>query len=254
MDLATELETTETVEVVEQTPEQIAEAKEREKVKTTNRLSDNIKKATWEKHEALREAKALREEVEKLKAATKIQKEPDQDDYSDHSKWQADKQKWEEQKMAEIEAKVTQKVRGEIEQANYEKSMSEDTKAYIKGREAWAKEDENFRDYEVAVDEAVKLHRTPEIQNIILKAREKGPAIVKYLGTNPDELAEIASASPQDRFYLMGKLTAKLETKQVKKVSSAPPPIESEKASASIKVDTSKESVSDYIRRKNFGK
>jgi len=247
-------------EKVEPTPEQVeAEAKQAEEVKVQEkekakrRLSDRNKEITYKLREAERQLEAERKVSAELKEAQKIKKEPQEDDFDDFSQFQEKKTQWSTQKEQEMRQEITQKVQQEQWQAQQQRQAQENQAAYLKNREAFAKDDDKFHDYEVAIDDAVNTWGAPEIQDLILKAKEHGPMMVKHLGTHPEELSLIASSSPQERPYLIGRLQAKLEAKPVKKVSSAPDPVRSGGGSAIAPVNPENESVSEYIRRKNFG-
>ena len=215
--------TTEVAEVEEPAKE------EAPKPAKKNRFEKALKKQYWETQEAKREAKALKEENERLKEATRIKEEPDPDNYVDNDKYQEDKRLYNEQ---EVEAKVNQRFnqkQAEMRQAQASQEINKRTVAYVTERAAVVKDDANYREFEKGVDDVVKAYEAPEIHNAILKGG--GTAMVKYFGKNPEELTDIALMAPQDRLFELGKIAAKVRAKAPKKISSAPNPVRSEKGS-----------------------
>jgi len=234
-------------------PEEKSEEKQQEKEKAKKRLSDRLKEETWKRREAERQFEAEKKAREELEAQTKLKVEPKEDDYADFTKFQEDKDRWAAQKEQEIEARVTQKVQQEQHQKQAEQARQANQAEYLKSREQYAKDDPKFRDYEVEIDRHVNAYGAPELQDLILKAKEIGPRMVKHLGTHPEELLDIASSPQAERAFLLGKLQAKLEAKPVKKVSSAPDPVRSGTDSAQVQANPTNETQAEYNRRVNFG-
>jgi len=252
---------TETEVKTEGSETEVAENKEQDqeaKEKARNRLSDRLKAQTFHRREAERKAEALQRELDEIKSKTVIKREPDPDDYSDRDKYNEDREAWKNQEREKIRSEEERKLK--IKQADEDRKarLDEQQKAYIAGRAEVIKEEPKFHDYEKEIDRIVEVYDAPEIQDTILAAKKQGPKIVKYLGTNPDELEEIASASPKERIFLMGKLVAKLEAKPVKTISTAPNPTRSERGSAprvqaptGKAFDKSKETFPEYAARIN---
>ncbi|HET9695726.1 MAG TPA: hypothetical protein VFP40_02590 [Terriglobales bacterium] len=251
-----EIEETTTVaegaEVKEQTDPEV------DKEKAKRRLSDRLREQTYHRRQAERERDDLKKKVDELSARTVIKSEPDPEDYSDRGKYAEDREAWKAQERAKIKAEVTQEVHTSTERSRAQAQLEKQKDGYLASRVDAIKEDPKFHDYEKEIDKVVEAFDAPEIQDLILAASKQGPKIVKYLGTNPDELEEIASASPRERTFLMGKLVAKLEAKPVKTISTAPNPTRSEKGSApraaapsGKSYDPSKESFRDYSKRIN---
>jgi len=224
---------------------------DREKAK--KRLSDRLKEETYHRREAERKLELSNKLLEEMEVANKLQSEPKEDDYADFTKFKSDQNKWIAQKENEIEDRVTKRITAANQEKQYNQSMQEKQKIYLTHREPLAKEDDKFHDYEVAIDDAVSTWGAPEIQSLILNAKEYGPQIVKYLGNHPDDLVNIASAPQSERSFLMGRLLAKLEAKPVKKITSASDPVRPGSKSAIVEANPSNETVSEYIKRKNFG-
>lgn len=229
-----------------------------EKEKAKKRLSDRLRETTWKMRTKERENEALRKENDELKAGAKIKAEPDPDDYADRNKYHEDREAWKTQEREKIRAEEAQNVRKELTLAEKRAQVEKQKEAYISGRVEAIKEDPKFHEYELEIDRVVEAFDAPEIQDLILAAKKNGPRIVSHLGANPDELEEIASASPRERSFLMGKLVAKLEAKPAKTISSAPNPTRSEKGGAQRKeapkglaFDKTKETFSEYSKRVN---
>ncbi len=229
-----------------------------EKEKAKRRLSDRNRELTFRLRQTERELEAERKKSAEAISKAVIKTEPDPEDYSDRGKYTEDREAWKAQERAKITAEVTRQVQTDAERAKTQAQIEKQKDGYIAGRADAIKEDPKFHDYEKEIDKVVEAFDAPEIQDLILAASKQGPKIVKYLGTNPDELEEIASASPRERTFLMGKLVAKLEAKPVKTISTAPNPTRSEKGSAPRSAapsgksyDSSKESFREYSKRIN---
>ena len=257
-----QLEHSESVEVEKtdaiEGQEEKQESPELEKEKAKKRLSDRLREQTFHRREAERRAEALAKELQEFKSKSVIKSEPDPENYSDRDKYSQDREIWKEQERARIRAEESQNVRKELEREKTQAQFEKQKEGYIAGRTEAIKEDANYHEYEKEIDKVVDAFEAPEIQDLILAASKQGPKIVKYLGTNTDELEEIASASPKERAYLMGKLVAKLEAKPVKTISSAPNPTRSEKGSAQRPAaptgrvfDKSKEAFTSFAKRYN---
>ena len=229
-----------------------------EKEKARNRLSDRLKEQTYHRRQAEREAEALRKENAELKARTAIKSEPDPEDYSDRNKYAEDREAWKKAETAKIKAETEKEIRQKQQQEAQEAQLEKQKEGYLKSRAEVMKDDPKYHEYEKDIDKVVEAFEAPEIQDLILAASKQGPLIVSYLGQNPDELEEIASASPRERVFRMGKLIAKLEAKPAKTISTAPNPTRSEKGSAprtpapsGKAYDPSKESFREYSARIN---
>lgn len=253
--LETETQESQVVEGVEVEKQADPEA---DKERGKRRLSDRNRELTYNWRQSQREAEALRRENEELKARAIPKQEPDRDDYSDRDKYNEDREAWKKQEREKIEAEAEKKIRQGDAQRARQAEAEKQKEAYLASRPDAIKEDPKFHEYELEIDKVVDAFDAPEIQDLILAAKKQGPKIVKYLGTNPDELEEIASASPRERSFLMGKLVAKLEAKPVKTISTAPNPTRSERGSApraeapsGKTYDPSKETFRQYSARVN---
>jgi hypothetical protein len=259
-----ELETEPTEPVVEEDKTEESEEKTEEKAEgddkpkpKENRYSKTVKKyhANW--REEQRKSTRLQKELDEIKEAKKLKKAPEADDYEDGVVPDKDKKQWDNQTREEIREEERNRIKQENHEKKQQKKWDDGRDQYVKARPAYLKEDPEFGSYERKIDDAVHEWKAPEIQNIIIESKELGPAIVSHFGKNPDELLDIASASPQKRFFKMGQLITKLEAKPVKKTSSAPPPPRSERGSAKTVNTNSKnqrgknETHLEYARRVN---
>jgi len=229
---------------------------EKEKPKD-NRYSRRVKELNTKWRESERKAAELQRMLDERVEATKIIKEPDPDEFDDLDKYKETKNKWNEQERARIRREEREAIKQEELDKKHKENLEAGKNAYIKSRASYVKEIPDFHKFEVEIDEAVEQWQAPEIQNIILESKELGPAIVKHFGENPDDLLDIASSSPAKRFFKMGQLITKLQAKPVKKSSSAPDPIRSEKGSATKSLssdapyDPKRETFQEYARRRN---
>jgi hypothetical protein len=229
-----------------------------EKEKAKRRLSDRNRELTYRLRQTERELAAEKLARSAAESRTAIKAEPDPDDYADRDKYTEDKEAWKKQEREKIRAEEAENIRRESAQRARQTEAEKQKEAYLSSRPDAIKEDPKFHEYEVEIDKVVEAFDAPEIQDLILAAKKQGPKIVRYLGTNPDELEEIASASPRERAFLMGKLVAKLDAKPAKTISTAPDPIRSERGSAQrpavpsgLAFDRTKETFAQYSARKN---
>ena len=231
--------------------------KAEEKGETEEKKRSRIAQTIGEYKRKLRETELAAQEkdriIQELKEKTLLKKEPDKDDYSDYEKYQNDKKQWEQQKEIEIEAKVTQKLRQKALEREQQVKAEETAKRWAKESAIGKKTYENFDKSEEEVIAVVRDYGAGTIRDYIVEHDEKGmgSALVDYLGNNLDKLEKIATLSPTAQAREMARIEKTLEAKPTKTVSSAPDPVNSVRGSASVSVNPSNESVSDYIRRKN---
>jgi len=237
----------------EKVEEKPAEEKAQEKEKAKRRLSDRNKELTWKLRETERQLEAEKAAKKEVEDRSKLQTAPKEEDFDTFESYKAQQTKWDTQKEAEIEERVTLKVQTQFAEKQTQLELQKNQEAYNTQRTELAKEDPKMGEYELVVTRAMNDYGVPELQNMILNAKEYGPKMVKHLGTHPDALLDIALATPQERFFQMGKLQAKLEAKPVKKISSAPDPVRSGKASAQVQANPANETQAEYNRRMNFG-
>jgi len=252
----------EPVEPVIETPEnneaeEKQEGEEKQEKPKENRYSRRVKDLNTKYRQEQREKEALQKRLNEIEEKNKLKKEPEPDDYDDGVVPEEIKKKWDNQTRESIREEERNKLKQEQKAKKQAEKWDEGRKLYIKSRADYVKEDPSFGSYEREIDDAVDQFQAPEIQNMIVESKELGPAIVSHFGKNPDDLLDIASASPQKRFFKMGQLIAKLEAKPVKKSSSAPAPTRSEKGSAKKVVAGrnaprgKNETFAEYARRKN---
>lgn len=237
---------------------EVGKSVEEEKAKARKRLSDRLREQTYHRREAERKAAELQAKLQEFEAKSKLKVEPDPESYSDRDEYNADKARWIEQEREKIRQEERDRIKNDIYRTESQKKLQADTADYLAGRALVLKDEPKLHEYEKEIDKIVEIYDAPEIQNAILRSKKSGARIVQHLGNNPDELEEIASASPQERIFLMGKLSARLEAKTVKTISTAPNPTRSEKGSAQRvnlpagrAFNSSKESFKDYAARLN---
>jgi hypothetical protein len=253
----TEIEKEPVTPVVEESTEAEGKTEEvKEEKPKENRYSKRVKELNTKFREAERRAEDAEKKLSEQAEANKLKKAPDPDDYDDGEVPESDKKKWDDQVRADIRNEERIRIKQENADKKQQEKLENGKNAYIKSRADYVKENPEFRKYEVEIDDAVEQWRAPEIQNIILEAKELGPAIVTHFGNNPDDLLDIASSSPAKRFFKMGQLITKLEAKPVKKTSSAPDPTRPEKGSAKKIAatggyDPKKETFKEFARRSN---
>ena len=218
-------------------PEPKDDDKER-KEKAKKRLSDRVKQVTWQAREAERKAQALEEENRKLREQAALKKEPKEDDYLDHSKFEEDRQRWQEQERARIRDEVARELRESQVREKEQREYQEKVMTYAQSRESALTEYKDYVESEKLVDAVVNTTGAEGIRQSILNS-EKGPQLVDYLGNNPDELERLSEMSPLAQAQRLGKIEASLDAKPIKKTSSAPPPIRSGSGSATGKIGSS---------------
>ena len=218
----------------EEGKEEVKEGEEKKEAPKENRYSKRVKTLNANWREEQRKNLALTKENEELKAANNLKSKPNPDDYEDNPEaLQADNKKWDDQERSKIRKEERESLRQEHEENVQKEKIAKSEKEYVKARSPYIKEDPNFRNYEVEIDNAVSEYEGAwKIKALILQKPKIGLEIVKHFGKNPDALLKIASSSPSSIDFKMGQLTAQLQAKPVKKSSSAPDPTRSEKGSA----------------------
>lgn len=234
------------------------EPKQEEKVQARNRLSDSLKKATYNWRETERQLAEERKRVAELEELTKLKAEPNQENYDDYNQYKADKEKWQSQIEEENEKRIEAQVTHRLEQQQAAKEQEERSLTWAKQKEYGLKNFDNWQEKEKIVVEYLKEYNAPVLRDEILDSR-KGAALVDKLGADVEELENLLSLPPTKQAKRLGILEAKLEATPVKKSSSAPEPAKGTPVSASVKTNSGQskyirkkgESMTDYAKRVN---
>ena len=204
----------------EVSPEEQVEKAAQEKAAKKQRYSDRVKDLNTKFREEERAGKAKDRRIAELEDAAKIKSKPVAGDYEDHDKYLADDKKYSEQEINDRVNVRFEEKQAESRRDEANKQINKQTEVYVSNRQKAISEDSKYIEYEKIVDNVNK--DAPEIFNAILKGG--GPAMVKYLGQNPDELEDIVLTDPSERMFELGKIAAKVKAKSPKTTSTAPDP------------------------------
>lgn len=206
-----------------------------EKARGKRRLSDEIKQKTYLYREEQRKNAKLAERLKELEEQSKLKAEPNPDDYADDNKLKADQDKWRQQERDKLRQEVSQELEQKQIQEKEQRRYNKQVETYAQQRETAKENYENYEESEKLVDSVANMSDSGVIRQVILGS-EQGTQIVDYLGNNPDELEKISEMSPLEQARVLGRIESKLDAKPIKKTSSAPDPIRSEKGGASASV------------------
>lgn len=187
--------------------EGIEKAEEVEEKPKKSRFQERIDKLTADKHGAEREARQLREKLERLEARQRP--EVDEDDYDAVEQdrirrafEETEKQRFSED--AELIEQQAQAARGELFRAKLDAAR------------------DRIPDLQESISSFAQLPITPDSAEIIADS-PKAAEIAHYLGRNPATAYEIAEMSPAMQGRAIAQIEARV-TLPAKRVSSAPPP------------------------------
>lgn len=217
----------------EDTPEQ-EEAHSEEKVTFDERqqakIQSIINEQTAKRHEAIREAEKLREQLRELEAKTPQPKEPeipelpDPYDVSDEEYRRAIVER--DKAIAErAEFKAAQKARDEREQFEARKRLEEKQKKDSEAARGYVERAKAFqiKDYQRDA-QTVASYLSEDLQGYIVR-QEHGPLISNYLAKNIDILDKVRSMNPIDAAdFIASEVRPKVSG--TRKTTSAPKPAE----------------------------
>jgi len=206
------VETTEKVETPE-TEQPQAEAKAEEQAdekqeKPKSRAQQRVEEAIAAKKEAERRAAALEARLRVLEA----QQAPNPDSYDDPTKFQADLTSHAvKQARADELKEEAQEARKSAEEARHS---------------AWREKVETVKDRFPDFDIIAHNPQLPVSETMadVISEHDNGPAILYYLGKNPEEARRIASLPPARQGLELGRIEAKVSIPPPKRTSTAPPP------------------------------
>lgn len=207
-------ETTE-AEKQEQTGAADAEGKE----KKPNRVSgaERIKQLTGEKYaERARadEAIAKLKDAEAKLARYQPKRAPNVDDFSSDDDFNAARIRHEVAEKRRVEAEM------DIEDARSDVDVAIQT--------AWSVRSDAFKKNAPDFDDVVAVlgNRIDASKAALIKESELGPEAAYYIASHPEEAQEFINATPIQAARLLGRVEAHLSRQPGKKISNAPPPVE----------------------------
>lgn len=165
-----------------------------------------------------------REKSEKEAAIAAAEPRPTRDKFDDPDKYDAALIDWSARQTARSTEAQIEKRRAEERQADELRQQKQDQSTRQK---EWGQKREKalqeMPDY-AEVAERSDLVITTSMAEVIL-ADDHGPKIAYHLGKNPEEASRIASLSPHQQAYEIGKIAALVSRPVRAEVSKAPPPI-----------------------------
>lgn len=207
------VETTEKVETpeTEQKPEPEAKAEgeaEEKQEKPKSRAQQRVEEALAAKKEAEKRAAALEARLKALEA----QQAPNPDSYDDPTKFQAD-----------LTSHAVKKARAEELKEEVTEARTQAEEARIS---AWREKVETVKDRFPDFDSVAHNPQLPVSATMadVISEHDNGPAILYYLGKNPEEARRISSLPPARQGLELGRIEAKVSVPPPKRTSTAPPP------------------------------
>jgi hypothetical protein len=152
------------------------------------------------------------ERMERQKPSEPEKGEPQLSDYDDWGKYAKDVAKWEvKNAKTEIETSQNREVNRVLRQ------KAEDT-----FKERMGAYSEKHEDFQELVEEIAPLIKGAAL-DALLETKD-APEIIHHLAKNPEEAERLSTLSPLAAAREIGRIEARLETRAVKKTTSAPPP------------------------------
>jgi len=233
----------------EESSEQDAEASGHKK----NRISrkDRIGQLTRQKHEANNRAdeaeKKLKEANARLKAYSEI-KPPNIDDFTSEQEFETAQRRHDVAERRRIDAEMDK------EEAQ---RVIQDTQAELGlEREAvWSARARVFSETAKDFDQVVSVIGTglDEDKAALIKGIENGPAVAYAIASNPEHASEFIHATPLQAARLIGRVESALRQKPGKKISKAPPPVQTVAGSSgSGSPDYDRMSMAEYEKARGF--
>ncbi|MEZ0171033.1 hypothetical protein [Microvirga sp. TS319] len=120
---------------------------------------------------------------------------------------------------------------------------------------------EDFRDhYEAAAQQIPEIRKaalppiTPVVEDLILRAGEKGPLIAYHLSKNPAKAADLNAMSPVEAARAVGRLEATLSLPKPNKTTRTAPPLTPVRGGGSAPLDASRMSMEEYAEARRKGR
>lgn len=178
-----------------------------------------IKRATWEKHQAAERQEAANKRAEELQK-NQLQP-PNLDDFATDAEYQTANQAYiDRQVEARTQAQLPQSI--QRQQAEREKSDKDAQWQYDCEKET---EKNAAFPVNVANVERTLMHYKAGAMADAITTSDKNTLIVNHLAAHPEELERIATLSPLQQVMEVGVIQAKLSHTPVKKITKAPEPV-----------------------------
>lgn len=233
-----ESEESDEAETPDSPPEEDEEQKS-ESRKRRERRKEHIAQLQQQKEEA--EAR-----LDRIKSAITADEEPKEEDFDDHMEWVAARAAWLTQtKTVQHQVSVADK---EIEALEERRVKELDA--------AWAAQMEDARSRMQDFDRVALNQDLPVSGAMVeaIKQSDNGADMLYSLGSRPAEAARIASLSPVEQVFALGRLSASLQAPKPKVKSNAPPPISPVSGQSKVDKDPSRMSSDEYREwRRNGG-
>jgi len=223
--------------------EQFAEAEETvdepEDKPKKSRFQERIDKLTADKYNAEREARALRERIERLEQRERPEVDPEDYDSIERARLRDvldEERQYEVRSEAERAVHQAQQVRTELFHAKVEAAR------------------DRIPDLDNSLRSFAQLPVTPESAEIIADS-PKAAEIAHYLGVHPEIAHDIAAMSPVNQGRALAQIESRV-TLTAKKASTAPPPPSKLKpAAAPHNKEPSEMTAAEYVayRKKQWG-
>lgn len=244
-------------EIVEEVLEE--EPQKKKKLNAEER-TQQIKQATWEKHEATRQQEEVNKRgaeilAENKKMLAKLDAhnhrlenpKPSIDNYSNNEEYVEAITDWKVEEAMKSKAKA---VEPKAEAPNQENDAS--LRDWNHRRQGALDKYTDFEQNEAKIAESFKYWNNQELVDTLVTSA-KGPQLIQHLGKNRKELERIAQLSARDTIKELGKLEDRVGKRTVKKTSTAPAPTTrvSGGGSGTINSDVTNMNTSQYMEYMN---
>ncbi len=217
-------------------------------------VQKRIDRAVRQKYEAEARAKALEEELGRIRAQVPqaparqpADTEPTIDQFDNLDAFVAAKAKWIAQ--SQIEHTLTEREKREAAEraaAEHQKTVE----SWVRRSAEVASEIPDFEEVVGASDLLV----TPAMHSAIMES-ELGPKVAYHLATHPEEAESIARMSPAGTLRAIGRLEERLASaKPAVKTTEAPPPLKPVGNRATVTKDPGKMSDAEYEKWRRTGR
>lgn len=209
-----------------------------EKPKKKGGFQKRINQLTRTVRELERQLESVQRSATQQSAKTE-ENEPKLEDYDDYGKYSKAVAQW-EVKKAKIElASASQEEVNRVLRMRQEDDFRNRLEAYSEKNE----------DFEEAVQEVAPLIRGAALE--ALMDSRHAPEIIHHLAKNPEDAERLSTLSPLAAAREIGKIEARLESKPIKKTTSAPPPAKTVSGGKTVSnIPSDDDTDADWLRKR----
>jgi hypothetical protein len=220
-------------------------AEQPEEHKVPKGVQKRIDRLTRERYRLQGELEAMRRQHPKQETQqpTSAAGSPKPEQFQSYEDYLEAKAEWKaEQKVAEVLNRQQESTKRQTAQAEHDKLQQSWEKSVDEAIGVY----DDFEEVALAPDVPI----SDAMSKAILRSG-KSADVAYYLGKNREEAAKIASMDPLSAAIAIGRIEATLARPAAKKTTSAPPPISTVGARASVSKDPDKMSVNEWLKWRN---